>query len=94
MKKNKRFPLFLLAAAVLMIIVFLSFKLSARNPRCPTDLNRDGITNDQDLLLFNASYNTECNTFFKKCPTDFNRDGLINSADLRILIGNMGKSCE
>ncbi len=94
MKKNKALRIILPAVILMLVSGFIIMKFFIYNPKCPTDLNRDGVTDNQDLLVFNASYNTECNTFFRKCPTDFNRDGKTDAADLGILISMTGKFCE
>lgn len=94
MEKHKASRIILPAVLLLLASGFIIMKLFIHNPKCPTDLNRDGITDTHDLVIFNSFYNTECNTFFKKCPTDFNRDGKTNAADLTMITSMVGKSCK
>lgn len=56
---------------------------------CPTDINRDGITNDKDVDLLLKKFGQSCN-----CCEDVNGDGMVNSQDLALLLLNQDVPCK
>ncbi len=54
-------------------------------PACPTDLDRNGITNGADLGDFFTAWG-EC----VGCPADFDGDGIVDASDLGLLIAAWG----
>lgn len=51
---------------------------------CPTDINKDGVTNVQDLLILLAEWGPV------GIQSDFNEDGIVNTLDLLELLINWG----
>ena len=74
-------------------ILYFNFCVEAPNPcpitECPTDLNGDGITGNDDLLIFLASVGQtgEC------IEGDFNFDGEIGFNDLALFLNQYGYDC-
>ena len=66
-----------------------SNKIAAYSHSCPTDINKDGITNDKDVELLLKKFGQSCTC----CPEDVNRDGVINVQDLSEVLLNNGVSC-
>lgn len=58
-------------------------------PICPTDINRDGITNGKDVELLLKKFGQSC----KCCCEDVNGDGIINSEDLSLVLLNQDTPC-
>ena len=75
-------------------ILYFNFCVEASDPcpilDCPTDLNGDGVTSNDDLLLFlpYAGQQSECH------PTDFNFDGDTDINDVFLLLNQFGYSCD
>jgi len=74
-------------------ILYFNFCVEAPDPcpitECPTDLNGDGITGNDDLLIFLASVGQtgEC------IEGDFNFDGEIGFNDLALFLNQYGYDC-
>ncbi len=57
-------------------------------PQCPSDLNNDGVTNADDLLVVLGG-------FGQSGPAgDVNGDGLVNADDLLVVLGEFGETCQ
>lgn len=56
----------------------------------PSDINKDGVTQNADFNLLNTVYNTNS----INCPEDITNDGQINNDDFLILLGDYGKACQ
>ena len=75
-------------------ILYFNFCVEAPDPcpiiDCPTDLDGDGVTSNNDLLLFlpYAGQQSECH------PTDFNFDGETDVNDVFLLLNQFGYSCD
>ena len=74
--------------------LYFNFCVEAPDPcpiiDCPTDLDGDGVTSNNDLLLFlpYAGQQSECH------PTDFNFDGETDINDVFLLLNQFGYSCD
>lgn len=74
-------------------ILYFNFCVEAPNPcpitECPTDLNGDGITGNDDLLIFLSlvGQTGEC------IEGDFNFDGTIGFNDLALFLNQYGYDC-
>jgi hypothetical protein len=55
----------------------------------PADINKDGVTDNNDFSLLNLVYNTSCGN----CPEDLNADGTIDVKDFLTLLGEFNLSC-
>ena len=69
----------------------LSYQLISGTPvvsGCATDLNGDGVTTVQDLLLVLSEFG--CNT---SCTADINGDGFVTVADILLILGAFGVGC-
>jgi len=58
------------------------------NIPCPADVNRNGIVDDEDLLLLLFAFGSEGYN-----NTDVNCDGIVDDADLLIVLFEFGSSC-
>lgn len=56
----------------------------------PTDINRDGVTNNVDFLLFLSQFNTNC----AQCREDINHDGVVNNVDFLLLLARFNMMCQ
>jgi hypothetical protein len=56
---------------------------------CPTDINRDGITNNADLSLLLKKFGQSC-----KCREDVSGDGIVSAKDLGLLLQNFNVRCK
>jgi hypothetical protein len=58
-------------------------------PTCPSDLNSDGVVDDNDFVIFAGAYDTlVCSdpTMSLGCPADFNNDSLVDDIDFTIFV--------
>ena len=82
----------LLVSITIISTCLLTISLSAKNtsykPICPTDINRDGITNEADVTLLLKKFGQTC-----KCCEDVNGDGTVNSQDLSLVLLNQDIPC-
>jgi hypothetical protein len=56
----------------------------------PADINKDGIVDNDDFLLFNNKWNQNCNG----CYEDINNDGIVNVEDFLWLLADFYKTCK
>lgn len=61
----------------------------SNTPLCPTDINRDGITNNADISLLLQKFGQSCH-----CPEDVSGDGLVSAKDLSLLLMNFNRQCK
>lgn len=54
-----------------------------------SDINKDGVTDNTDMLMLNQNFNTPC----VSCPADINADGLIDNIDFLRLLGQFYQTC-
>ncbi len=52
-------------------------------------INKDGVTNNSDMLMLNQNFNSPC----VSCPADINADGLIDNIDFLRLLGQFYQVC-
>ncbi len=58
-------------------------------PRCPCDLNGDGLVDDSDFTIFVRAYDTlDCtdSTMPAGCPSDFNGDAVVDDTDFQVFV--------
>ena len=55
-----------------------------------TDVNEDGMTDNQDFSQLNLLYNTTC----LNCREDINADGFIDVKDFLLLLGAFNTACQ
>jgi len=74
------------AIALVIVATSIILLLSNRKEFSPTDVNRDGVTNqlDQEQLL--KKFGQQC----EKCTEDINLDNKVDGEDLLILISEFG----
>jgi hypothetical protein len=56
---------------------------------CTTDINKDGITSNTDLLLLLSKFGQTC----VSCTYDVNKDGSISNADLMLILSCFDQPC-
>ena len=56
---------------------------------CTTDINKDGITSNTDLLLLLSKFGQAC----VSCTYDVNKDGSISNADLMLILSCFDQPC-
>jgi len=57
---------------------------------CPTDINKNGVTNNDDLQLLLKQWAAGPGAH---CGADINRDGIISTADLLLLLAECNTPC-
>jgi len=67
------------------------FSVSNSTTTLSGDINRDGIVDGEDLMLFGYSYGSTQSSSRWNSRADLNSDGKIDSLDLQILKANYGK---
>lgn len=90
MKINSKLRFTIISLCILTVslnAVNLSF---IYQPSCPTDINKDGITNEKDVELLLKKFGEPC----KCCSEDVNKDGVVNLQDLSLLLVKQRVSCE
>ncbi|MBX3406829.1 MAG: phosphatase PAP2 family protein [Phycisphaeraceae bacterium] len=60
---------------------------NAMRPKCPADMNGDGVVNSIDMYIFAADY------FQGKESADYNKDGVISSADMTMFVRDYNRGC-
>ena len=83
----------LFIAVTITFFVTKDILFTTKTSGCPTDINKDGITNEMDLIILKAHFN-EKSSFWHANPTDINHDGITNIEDFNLLISNFGKKCK
>ena len=58
------------------------------NIPCPADVNRNGIVDDEDILIVLFAFGGEGFN-----SSDVNCDGIVDDADLLIILFEFGSSC-
>lgn len=69
-----------------------NFPLMTPYPYFSGDINRDGVINNKDLILFNQAYGSTPADLKWNSNADMNNDKIIDVRDLKILSRNYGKT--
>ncbi|NJK87429.1 MAG: hypothetical protein HC906_17045 [Bacteroidales bacterium] len=87
MAKKNRILFLILFSIFLFTGIYLL--LPDFKPKCPSDINQDGITNNQDYNTINDKFGQTC----VDCREDINKDGKIDNLDLLAVLAKMNVKC-
>ncbi|MFT4660775.1 MAG: hypothetical protein ACI8XB_001043 [Patiriisocius sp.] len=59
---------------------------------CPTDIDRNGLTNGDDFGIYLGNFGLTCGA--PPCPSDVDYNGVIDGDDFGEFLGNFGLSCD
>lgn len=75
-----------------VIFTMLCVNGFSQSTSCPTDINKNGVTNNDDLQLLLTQW-THAFPPGPHCAADINRDGIISTADLLLLLAKCNTQC-